>query len=295
MMTQRLIQRQQRVRRGSRAWTGPGFLRGSRPIAWRGREFALRAGLWRPGMKQHLGRLAGLDGQADRTVLVGRLSTAADGRTRFVPSDAVLPGSAGELGGAEFAVICAGVRHDFIDQPHSLKLMLRYLLPEAYDSRLRPFLHVVDAISGEERASLREEREDDELSAYMAGRGLALRDDRILVQPRAAAYFHAEMAQRFRRGSPVLIESEHYGGSVQRGCRGDGSGFFQAIEDYHASYASIHWWPHGFLDKNRDLVRRINSRIGYRFQLAEMAWISAVRRGEKPAVKWAWRNGGVAP
>jgi len=125
--------------------------------------------------------------------------------------------------------------------------------------------------------------------------GLTLRDDSILVEPPPLAYKSAGMAQRFWPTVPVILESEHYGGSVERGVWGDGSLYLQAVEDYHASYASIHWWPREFLAANRALVERINRRLGYRLQLVEASWPEAVRPAEPWAFDATWRNAGVAP
>ena len=125
--------------------------------------------------------------------------------------------------------------------------------------------------------------------------GLTLRDDSILVEKPPIAYKSAAMAQRFWPTVPVILESEHYGGSVERGVWGDGSLYLRAVEDYHASYASIHWWPREFLAANRDLVDRMNRRLGYRLQLVEASWPEAVRPGEPWAFSAQWRNAGVAP
>jgi len=125
--------------------------------------------------------------------------------------------------------------------------------------------------------------------------GLALRDDSILVDKPPLAYKSAAMAQRFWPTVPVILESEHYGGSVERGAWGDGSLYLQAVEDYHASYASIHWWPREFLAANRELVDRMNRRLGYRLQLVEASWPEAVPAGEPWTFAARWRNAGVAP
>ena len=125
--------------------------------------------------------------------------------------------------------------------------------------------------------------------------GLALRDDSILVEKPPLAYKSAAMARRFWPTVPVILESEHYGGSVERGAWGDGSLYLQAVEDYHASYASIHWWPREFLAANRELVDRMNRRLGYRLQLVEASWPEAVPAGEPWTFAARWRNAGVAP
>ena len=130
---------------------------------------------------------------------------------------------------------------------------------------------------------------------YARQRGLALRDDSIIVQGGKRAYFHAKMAQAFWPTLPVILESAHYGYSKSRGLWKDGSLYLQAVEDYHASYASIHWWPDVFLDENRDLIRRMNLRLGYRLQLVEASWPTVLRAESAWTLTTTWRNAGVAP
>ncbi len=130
---------------------------------------------------------------------------------------------------------------------------------------------------------------------YAAAAGLTLRDDSILVQGGNRAFFHAAWAQWFWPKAPVILESEHYGDSKARGFWQDGSLYLKAVEEYHASYASIHWWPHEFLQENRELVRRMNQRMGYRLQLVEASWPKTIRLREPLNVSSAWRNAGVAP
>ena len=130
---------------------------------------------------------------------------------------------------------------------------------------------------------------------HAAAHGLTLRDDSILVQGGKNAYLNAKMAPSFWPHVPVILESEHYGGSRDRGNWGDGHLYLQAVEDYHASYASIHWWPREFLTEQKDLVRRMNLRLGYRLQLVEASWPSTLRMGGALDFVAQWRNAGVAP
>jgi hypothetical protein len=130
---------------------------------------------------------------------------------------------------------------------------------------------------------------------YARERGLTLRDDSILVQGGENAYLSADMAQPFWPIHPVILESEHYGGSRDRGNWQDGSKYLEAVERYHASYASIHWWPREFLAENRDLVARINQRLGYRLQVTEASWPAVSRVGSNLRFTARWRNAGVAP
>ncbi len=134
-----------------------------------------------------------------------------------------------------------------------------------------------------------------EVIRYAAEHGMTLRDDSILVQPGKNAYYHADYAQAFWPKVPVVLESEHYGGSRDRGCWQDGALYLQAVEDYHASYASIHWWPREFLAECRDLIGKMNHRLGYRLQLVEASWPNEVRQGSSFQSRMRWRNAGVAP
>jgi len=130
---------------------------------------------------------------------------------------------------------------------------------------------------------------------YAAAHGLTLRDDSILVQPPPRSWYHAEMAQAFWPTVPVILESEHYGPSKAREAWGDGSLYLQAVEEYHAALASIHWWPHEFLAEQRPVIDAINRRLGYRLQLVEASWPQDLRLGERLEVSMTWRNAGVAP
>jgi hypothetical protein len=67
------------------------------------------------------------------------------------------------------------------------------------------------------------------------------------------------------------------------------------VEEYHASYATAHWYPREFLEKNRELVNKVNMRLGYRLQLLEASWPAEVKPGEPLLMGYRWRNAGVAP
>ena len=129
---------------------------------------------------------------------------------------------------------------------------------------------------------------------YALSRGVSLRDDSILVQPAPRSWYHSEMASLFWPTMPVVLEHEHYGGSVARGAW-DKELLLRAVEEYHASYLSIHWWPRIELDENRDIIDRINRRMGYRIQLSEVRWPQTVRKGQPFRLCASWRNAGVAP
>lgn len=129
---------------------------------------------------------------------------------------------------------------------------------------------------------------------YAKARGVTMRDDSILVQPPPRSWYHAEMAGEFWPTLPVILEHEHYGPSKQKGAW-SGELLVKSVEDYHASYMSIHWWPREMLAENRDTVRRINQRLGYRLQLREMNWPAEAVLGQAFTFEATWANAGVAP
>jgi hypothetical protein len=133
------------------------------------------------------------------------------------------------------------------------------------------------------------------LTDRMLAQGVTLRDDSICVQPPPKSWFHAQLAQSFWPKLPVVLEHEHYGASVHRNAWGDGSLLLQAVEEYHASYMSIHWWPHEFLEANRAAIDRVNQRLGYRLQLRKFSWPREIMLGRPFPVEAAWANAGVAP
>ncbi|MCX6628857.1 MAG: DUF4832 domain-containing protein [Candidatus Solibacter sp.] len=134
-----------------------------------------------------------------------------------------------------------------------------------------------------------------ETIAYAKEKGLTLRDDSILCRPGQEAFFTHYYAGAFWPRLPVILESEHYGLSMQRGDWGDGNDYLRAVEAGHGSYISVHWWPREFLEKNRPLIDRITLRMGYRLQLLEASLPPEVPASGSLTVSQRWRNNGVAP
>jgi hypothetical protein len=129
---------------------------------------------------------------------------------------------------------------------------------------------------------------------YALQHGVTLRDDSIMVWPPPKHWYHAEMAQAFWPKLPVILEHDHLEASKIRKAW-DGDRLLQAVEDHHASYLSIHWWPRELLESNRETVDRINRRIGYRLQIREMSWPKTATIGQPFKVDSTWANAGVAP
>ncbi len=154
----------------------------------------------------------------------------------------------------------------------------------------RTRLAIIDDVTGPQATGAHQP-----LTDYALSKGITLRDDSICVQPPPNSWYHADMAGLFWPTLPVIVEHEHYGPSKERGAWGDGSLLIKAVEDYHASYLTIHWWPHEMLAETRKTVDAINLRLGYRLQLRQMTWPNRVTIGKPFAVDSQWANAGVAP
>ena len=132
------------------------------------------------------------------------------------------------------------------------------------------------------------------ITDYAFSKGVTLRDDSILVQPPPRSWFHAEMAQLFWPKFPVILEHEHFGLSKGRNAWSKEL-LLKSVEEYHASYMSIHWWPRVLLEENRDVIEKINLRMGYRIQVRTINWPKAVVLGQPFRIETALANAGVAP
>lgn len=153
----------------------------------------------------------------------------------------------------------------------------------------KTLLCISDDMAGHDRPGARQPITD-----YALEHGVTLRDDSILVQPPPNSWYHAKLAQAFWPRLPVILEHEHYGGSKQRKAW-SGDLLLKSVEDYHASYMSIHWWPRVLLEENRATIERINRRMGYRLQPRSLSWPTQVRIGETFTIDAGWANAGVAP
>ncbi|MDO4573622.1 MAG: DUF4832 domain-containing protein [Planctomycetia bacterium] len=129
---------------------------------------------------------------------------------------------------------------------------------------------------------------------YARTQGVTLRDDSILVQKAPRQWYHADMADRFWRTLPVILEHEHRGSSVKKEAW-DTTLLEKSVEEYHAAYMSIHWWPQEEWKLDKDVIQRMNLRLGYRIQLREITYPKVVQRGERFTVRTVWSNAGVAP
>jgi hypothetical protein len=134
------------------------------------------------------------------------------------------------------------------------------------------------------------------LDDIVTGEGrFTLRDDSILVNPGVRAYRSAYMAERFWLREPIILESEHYGAPKSRNYWDNGAQYAESVEAYRGSYLSIHWYPREFLNENRDFIRRMNQRMGYRLNLLEASWPARIEQNGQFDLLTKWKNVGVAP
>lgn len=175
-----------------------------------------------------------------------------------------------------------------LNQMQTLEVVKKHI-----DLHIKHFRHTLlcisDDVAGSNRGGQRFPETD-----YAISKGVTLRDDSILVEPPPRSWYHAEMAQEFWPRWPVILEHEHYGPSKARNAW-SGDLLLKSVEDYHASYMSIHWWPREMLRENRETVDRINRRLGYRIQLKSIAWPSTITAGQPFTVETSLANAGVAP
>lgn len=132
---------------------------------------------------------------------------------------------------------------------------------------------------------------------YARSKGVAWRDDSILVQPPPCEWYHEDQAERFWRTLPVVLEHGLY-----EWCSSNKSWnpkrLVEAAELMHASYMSIHGDPHRIFAENEAIVRELAVRLGYRFRVVSISWPDSVETGPKGrpfTVSLSFSNGGLAP
>lgn len=132
------------------------------------------------------------------------------------------------------------------------------------------------------------------ITDYAFSKGVAFRDDSILVFKKPDQWYHAEVAQQFWPTMPVILEHQHYGLS-KAGDEWDSELLVESVEAHHASFMSIHWWPREELAECREAIERINRRMGYRLRMPSVSWPAEIALGEPFEIASQWCNAGVAP
>lgn len=162
------------------------------------------------------------------------------------------------------------------------------------DLHCRHFKKTLLCISDDMVGTTDIEKQHFPITDYALSQGVSLRDDSIMVLPPPESWFSAGIAQLFWPTLPVILETEHYGASKARNAFSKEL-LLKSIEDYHASYMSIHGWPRILLEENKAAIDEANLRLGYRIQLREVTWPENIRLGEAFTVSATLANAGVAP
>lgn len=124
-------------------------------------------------------------------------------------------------------------------------------------------------------------------------RGIGFRDDSLMCSP--SGWYHAHWGRNAaRRRLPVILETGHY-----EMCRDRGNWrperLLEALVAHQASYFTIHGFPDVIWKDHAEVIRKMNLRLGYRFELREAEFPDEVRAGERFVIRSKWVNVGVAP
>lgn len=132
------------------------------------------------------------------------------------------------------------------------------------------------------------------ITDYAFSKGVTLRDDSILCSGPPNEWFSQGLAQQFWPTLPVIIEHGHYIRRLYKNAW-NAERLIQAMEDYHASYFSIHDWPEAHLKNNRAVIDKMNLRLGYRIELRKATFPKQAAIDEPITIETSWANVGVAP
>jgi hypothetical protein len=138
--------------------------------------------------------------------------------------------------------------------------------------------------------------------AYCRENGIGFRDDSIFCFPPPEkndfrpfdCWAHDKWARLFAPTLPVVIETGHAALRHRSPERWKIEKYLECVEKYQASYLSIHDFPDVHLGEFRKEIDAINRRLGYRFELREVAYPAQVRAGATFEISSTWVNVGVA-
>ena len=134
---------------------------------------------------------------------------------------------------------------------------------------------------------------DSPILAYARSIGYGFRDDSIMCNPQIP-WASDHFGRIFARERPVVIETGHITKRFEteswkpeylRTC----------IEDYRASYISIHGFPDLYWKTNKHVWKDFANRLGYRFELRKVEYPETVKVSERVRIASTWVNVGVAP
>jgi hypothetical protein len=164
--------------------------------------------------------------------------------------------------------------------------------------------------------SIPDPEERERMHRYVMDRGIAYRDDSILVDYYVRAYSDtwtvrspAYFADAWRK-TPQVLELQHYGtvkndgnwvvepdsSAARHGGGKCGPDYFRgALELLHATYIGYHGYADKWLQDNPELTVELLNRCGYWYFLHEVAVPRFWKAGTAVPVSMTWENRGVAP
>lgn len=130
-------------------------------------------------------------------------------------------------------------------------------------------------------------------SDAVATEGFGLYDDSIGYKNKMG---NINAANRFWKTNHVRVEMTHYfEGGARPFFMNTPIKLLQSVENMHGSYFLVHGYPDRFWDENKEIVRKINMRLGYRFNIEELSWPYTVTGDKETVFNVRMRNAGVAP
>lgn len=139
-----------------------------------------------------------------------------------------------------------------------------------------------------------------DVCAYARSKGISIRDDSVMwhekIFPTQVSY------DLYWPTMPTIIETCHYDNI--KGKKNPWAktyptwsdiALLATIEEYHASWVSVHGWADDFWKERQKCIHEANLRIGYRLQLVKAKWPKAVTVGNQVVFDLDWRNAAVAP
>ncbi len=151
---------------------------------------------------------------------------------------------------------------------------------------------------------------------YVLDRGIAYRDDSILVDYYVKAYsdtYTVRSPECFAdawQKSPQVLELQHYGAvkkdgnwivrpgssAARHGAGKSGADYFRgALKLLHATYIGYHGFAHEWLEDNPELTVELLNRSGYWYFLHGVKTPQVWKPGAPVPLALTWENRGVAP
>ena len=102
------------------------------------------------------------------------------------------------------------------------------------------------------------------------------------------------MAALFSPTRPIILETQHYHMATKIKAW-DMALLQKAVEDFRASYLSIHGWPDVIYTNHTAEIAAISRRLGYRLMPLAVTFPDEVHIGAPFEASVTWANTGVAP